>query len=124
MNTEMLRADLPFLLAPLRRQDVVAVTLMIGANDCVAESGATHVYWHKSYEPEGQLVEALVASALREQMGYVECVAQGLAGHLLCKLLQPTLADSTCARTLTGLGASRLSQRMPSFAPQMSRAWW
>ena len=89
-----------------------------------AESGATHVYWHKSYEPEGQLVEALVASALREQMGYVECVAQGLAGHLLCKLLQPTLADSTCARTLTGLGASRLSQRMPSFAPQMSRAWW
>ena len=35
-NSAMLRADLPAILGPLRRQDVRAVTLFIGANDCVA----------------------------------------------------------------------------------------
>lgn len=42
-NTAMLRADLSSILGPLRRQDVVAVTLMIGANDCVATGQPTHV---------------------------------------------------------------------------------
>ena len=52
----------------------------------VGESGATHVYWHKSYEPEGQMIEALVASALRAQMGDEgSVVIEGLPGHLLCE---------------------------------------
>ena len=43
MSSSMLRADLPELLAPFRREDVVAVTLMIGLNDAVAEGEPTHV---------------------------------------------------------------------------------
>ena len=43
MSSAMLRADLPMILGPLRRQDVRAVTLFIGANDCVAAGEPTHV---------------------------------------------------------------------------------
>jgi len=43
MNSAMLLADLPELLGAFRADDVVAVTLMIGANDAVAASEPTHV---------------------------------------------------------------------------------
>jgi lysophospholipase L1-like esterase len=42
-NSAMLRADLPSILGPLRRQDICCVTLMLGANDCVADGERTHV---------------------------------------------------------------------------------
>lgn len=42
-NSTMLRADLPAILGPLRRGDVVCVILMLGANDAAAASEPTHV---------------------------------------------------------------------------------
>ena len=43
MNSAMLRADLPELLATVRRADVVCVTVMVGANDAVKAGEPTHV---------------------------------------------------------------------------------
>ena len=43
MNSTMLRHELPAILGPLRRQDVVGVILMIGANDCVLQGEPAHV---------------------------------------------------------------------------------
>jgi lysophospholipase L1-like esterase len=61
-NSAMLRADLPAILGPLRRQDVRAVTLFIGANDCVAEGESTHVSLAEYRANMAAILEALSAA--------------------------------------------------------------
>ena len=59
LNSAMLRAALPGLLGPLRRRDVVAVTLMIGANDAVQEGEPTHVPLPAYRENVGAILQEL-----------------------------------------------------------------